>query len=482
MPLFFTIQALLRIFFIHAVAIALLVATVAPLLGKPLPIQPKWVISGSSSQSLAISLKGLDVDKKSKIKLNLGDGIDVGSYRYDPERKKLLLKIKSVSKNTPLGPRLIVIKIPEKTTSLKKNEFKIMKTRIWVFSPGMVKVDQFPQAKEKTIQLKLTGKNTHFKRGLTQVVFRNGKGFSVKPDSVIVKNSSQLTAVINVDTKAKPGKHSFFVRTLSKDKKGTDEIIFASKAVEWFNPSDKILDQRKIWGAPKKDWSVMLGGLAFISPDYEGSDDFRVMGVPFLDVTWRNRVFLNFQQGLGVNIIRNENIVFGTSIGYFGSREEDDNAALVGLGEVDGGVDGRLFVNIPVGPISLTTMYRRDISGSHDGAVFSVGALYFKPINRKLRVNLQGQLNFASENFMNTYFDISPTQASRSGLPTYDADAGLKDISLFNILIYSFTRNWSAVSFIGFSRLLGDAASSPIVDDKGSANQFRFGLGASYRF
>jgi hypothetical protein len=49
---------------------------------------------------------------------------------------------------------------------------------------------------------------------------------------------------------------------------------------------------------------------------------------------------LNFQQGLGVNIIRNKSLNFGTSIGYYGSREEDDNEALMGLGDVDGGVDG----------------------------------------------------------------------------------------------------------------------------------------------
>jgi outer membrane scaffolding protein for murein synthesis (MipA/OmpV family) len=97
-------------------------------------------------------------------------------------------------------------------------------------------------------------------------------------------------------------------------------------------------------------------------------------------------------------------------------------------------------------------------------------------------VNLQGRLNFASEKFMNTYFDINLSQASRSSMTVYDADAGIKDISAFNILIYSFTRHWNVVSFMGFSRLLGDAASSPIVKERGTANQFRFGLGFSYRF
>jgi outer membrane scaffolding protein for murein synthesis (MipA/OmpV family) len=183
-----------------------------------------------------------------------------------------------------------------------------------------------------------------------------------------------------------------------------------------------------------------------------------------------------------VNIIQNKNLTFGTLVGYYGSREEDDNEALKGLGDIDGGVDGRVFVSVPVGPISLTSMYQRDLSGNHDGAIFSVGALFFKPVTPKLRVNLQGRLNFASENFMNTYFDINLSQSSRSSMTVYDADAGIKDISAFNILIYSLTRHWNVVSFMGLSRLLGDAANSPIVEERGTANQFRFGLGFSYRF
>jgi MipA family protein len=183
-----------------------------------------------------------------------------------------------------------------------------------------------------------------------------------------------------------------------------------------------------------------------------------------------------------MNIIRNKNLNFGTSVGYYCSREEGDNEALRRLGDIDGEVDGRLFVFLPVGLISFTSMYRRDLSGNNDGAILSVGTLYFRSFTKKLRINLQGRLNYASEKFMNTYFDINLSHARRSKMTVYDADAGIKDISGFNILIYSFTRHWNVVSFMGFSRLLGDAANSPIVKERGTANQFRFGLGFSYRF
>jgi outer membrane scaffolding protein for murein synthesis (MipA/OmpV family) len=455
---------------------------VVPLWGKPLQVDSTWLTSGRNNQLLKIKIYDQNFGYTSRIKIDLGVGVQVDSHQYDPKEKELFLKIKSVNKETNLGPRPLIIKIPSKTTSLENSKYKQIKSKIWIFSPGMVKVDQFNPGKKNVIRLKITGENTHFKNGRTRIVFKNGNGITVEQDNIFVINSTYLTADLNIGGIVQPGQYSFYVETL-KNQDEAEEIIFAPKALKLFSSSNKTFYQKeKKWQAPKKDWSIMLGGVTFLSPDYEGSDNVEVKGLPFLDVSWRKRFFLNFQQGLGVNIIQNKNLTFGTSIGYYGSREEDDNESLRGLGDVDGGVDGRVFVFVPVGPISLTSMYRRDLSGNHDGAIFSVGALFFKPVTPKLRLNLQGRLNFASENFMNTYFDINLSQASRSSMTVYDADAGIKDISAFNILIYSFTRHWNVVSFMAFSRLLGDAATSPIVEERGTANQFRFGLGLSYRF
>ena len=472
----------LRFIFITPVLFIILLSSVLPLWAKSLQVDPPWLISGRNNQLLKIRFYDQSFANSPKIKIDLGIGVQVASYQYNSKKKELFLKIKSVAKETNLGPRPLTIKIPSKPTAIKNSKYKQIKSKIWIFSPGLVKVDQHNSEKKNVLRLKINGKNTHFKKGRTRIVFNNSNGITVNQDNIHVINPTYLTADVNLVNATQPGKYSFYVETLKKNRDEALEILFAPKGLKIFSSSSNVLDQRKIWGAPKKDWSIMLGGLTFLSPDYEGSDDVKVQGFPFFDVSWRNRFFLNFQQGLGMNIIRNKNLTFGTSVGYYGSREEEDNEALRGLGNIDGGVEGRVFVFVPVGPISFTSMYRRDLSGNHDGAILSVGALYFRPVTQKLRVNLQGRLNYASEKFMNTYFDINHSQASRSKMTAYDADAGVKDISAFNILIYSLTRHWNVVSFMGFSRLLGDAANSPIVKERGTANQFRFGLGFSYRF
>ena len=78
-----------------------------------------------------------------------------------------------------------------------------------------------------------------------------------------------------------------------------------------------------------------------------------------------------------------------------------------------------------------------------------------------------------------------PTPAAdsaRSGLNTYSADAGIKDAGLGVTLTYKFTDNWDVTGLANYTRLLGDAADSPVVDDEGDENQFFGGLTINYTF
>ena len=45
-----------------------------------------------------------------------------------------------------------------------------------------------------------------------------------------------------------------------------------------------------------------------------------------------------------------------------------------------------------------------------------------------------------------------------------------------------FAKQWEVHSYVEYQRLLGDAAASPLVQQRGSPNQLTVGLGASYSF
>jgi outer membrane scaffolding protein for murein synthesis (MipA/OmpV family) len=80
---------------------------------------------------------------------------------------------------------------------------------------------------------------------------------------------------------------------------------------------------------------------------------------------------------------------------------------------------------------------------------------------------------------MDSFFGVDSKQSAESGLKKYKAESGIKDVNLSVTAGYSITNRWRLGGKVEYKRLLGDAADSPIVEDK---NQFLAGIGISYHF
>lgn len=65
-------------------------------------------------------------------------------------------------------------------------------------------------------------------------------------------------------------------------------------------------------------------------------------------------------------------------------------------------------------------------------------------------------------------------------LPVCDADTGSRDVRINVVLMQSFSRTWHLGIGMNYRRLMDDAADSPVVADRGTANQFVFGIGGAY--
>lgn len=73
-------------------------------------------------------------------------------------------------------------------------------------------------------------------------------------------------------------------------------------------------------------------------------------------------------------------------------------------------------------------------------------------------------------------------QAPRSGLPAFNAGAGVSELGLRLGVSRAFNRRWGMTVTGSGSRLVGDAADSPIVRHLGSRTQAQFGAAVFYRF
>jgi len=266
--------------------------------------------------------------------------------------------------------------------------------------------------------------------------------------------------------------------------KKIDPYTSSKKVAQASRSSIKKKKKRNQWTRKKQknNWIVMLGGLGALKPNYKGSNQYEVSGFPFIDIKYKKIFFLNFREGLGVNVLHAPNFRVGAAFNFYGSRDKDNSAYLQGFQDVDAGFDAGVFGSISFEKFSAKLKFRQDISNNHEGHLIS-GRLVYKAIeSRKLIANLNIKTTYANDNYMKTYFGVTNSQASSSGFKEFNANGGIKDVGAGTSVIYPFNKYWSFITIANYTRLLNDAANSPLVENAGSKNQFWLGIGVAYRF
>jgi outer membrane scaffolding protein for murein synthesis (MipA/OmpV family) len=231
-------------------------------------------------------------------------------------------------------------------------------------------------------------------------------------------------------------------------------------------------------------WRFEIGALGGLRPDYEGSNDYSVMALPLLSVSWRDTLSLSVRDGLQGRFRLTDQLRLTGGVGYWFGREQDDNDALKGLGDLSANAIGNLGLDYTWRPLTLGIRLARDIGGDRDGTTATLRGSYALPTGDRWSVRLSLSATWADDNYMDAMFGISPEQARRSQrhYRAFDAAGGVKDVRFGTEVSYRLTSSVSLVGQVSAARLLGDAADSPLVDQEGSANQFTMGLGLSYRF
>ena len=90
--------------------------------------------------------------------------------------------------------------------------------------------------------------------------------------------------------------------------------------------------------------------------------------------------------------------------------------------------------------------------------------------------------HWADSDFTRTYFSVSAAEAVRSPfhISPYAADGGYSSAGVLASAEYRWRPRWSLQADAGYLRLMGTAASSPLVSTLGSKDQFEAALGVRY--
>jgi outer membrane scaffolding protein for murein synthesis (MipA/OmpV family) len=242
-------------------------------------------------------------------------------------------------------------------------------------------------------------------------------------------------------------------------------------------------------GPAEQDWtltSLTVGGVAVVKPTYEGSEEYEVIGFPYIFPQFSggpgffSRIDARSVDDVRFTLIDRDGFIAGPLGGYNFGRDEDDGDLLEGLGDVDGGIVLGGFVGYRWQWLLFDVSYHHTL-GDDGGYQVRFGVEAKKPISE--RVTLLGRIGatYADDEYMQNYFGVSPEQSavSAAGLPAFDADAGFKDVNVQVGLEADLDANWSLRASVRYSHLIGDASDSPVVE---TDDQFTGLLGVSYRF
>jgi MipA family protein len=221
------------------------------------------------------------------------------------------------------------------------------------------------------------------------------------------------------------------------------------------------------------------GIMGFYVPKYEGSDDYKLTPLPMVDLTWHDRFFLSTREGLGAYALSTDHFHLGGALNYSLGRDSEDVGLGNGIGDIDGGLTGAMVARWSQGPFFVGSTLSHQLTGEDTGFLLNVSAGGAVPVSDKFVIIGSASVEAADRRYMDRYFGLSATDAATAGLSSYNANAGIKSVGLMAGLGHNIFDHWTFMTMAGYTRLLGDAADSPLV---ATANQYSLGLGLTYRF
>ena len=231
-----------------------------------------------------------------------------------------------------------------------------------------------------------------------------------------------------------------------------------------------------------KGWEVDLGIGAAVVPKYNGADRYKATVLPLFRVSYDSTISLRNTK-LRINLLRYDNFSAGAIARYSFGRNESSGRVLSGLGNIGDTVEIGGFVKYSYKHTTAKLELREAVSNGQGRTTYlSLNQGLHRSEN--LRVGLLASLIFGSDKKMQSYFGVTDAQSAASvvGLRPFDAGGGLYQTDLFFVGEYKLTDHWLLGALMGYSRLLNDAADSPIVADFGSPDMVSAGVGVFYRF
>ena len=239
-----------------------------------------------------------------------------------------------------------------------------------------------------------------------------------------------------------------------------------------------------LFGWVHGDWKLIVGATGMVAPNFEGGKKymFSVSPVISLGKAGPEARFTSRNDNISFSLFDNGALRAGATGKILLGRDDGDADELRGLDPVRWGGEVGGFAEVyPTDWLRIRGEVRHGIR-AHEGVVADLSADAFYDVTPDVRVSGGPRLSAASSKYFDTYYGVTPAEAAQSGVSAYSPGSGLKSVGVGGAIDWKTTEALTTNVFAEYSRLVGPAADSSLVKERGSANQFKVGVSAAYRF
>lgn len=236
--------------------------------------------------------------------------------------------------------------------------------------------------------------------------------------------------------------------------------------------------------APSSGWTITVKGNVGVSPAWEGSKDLSPYLLPGLSVR-RAGAPLSFSapdDAPGFAILDEGWLKAGVAGRLKGPRRAGDYAELRGVHDIDWTLEAGAFAEFwPIEKFRVRVDVRHGFLGHH-GNIVDFSADWVER-HGPWTVSFGPRLSVGDTRYMDKLFGANAYEASINGrIGAFAAKGGAKSVGVAAAVSYEWSKSWTTTVYAKYSRLVGDAAASPLSTNLGSRNQFTLGGTVGYSF
>lgn len=182
--------------------------------------------------------------------------------------------------------------------------------------------------------------------------------------------------------------------------------------------------------------------------------------------------------GASAELVSSKTWRVGAALRFDSGRSSSDSPDLEGMPDIKRTLRGRFYASYRLGEQwNLNGSVSQDLLGHHGGALASLDLGHQIRLGERTELSSGIGVSLGDASYMNTYFGV-PDSAVRPDRAAFTPGAGARDVHIGVGLMTALTPRWIAFANIGASRLLQDAAASPLIKRSTGSSA---GIGLAYR-